>query len=74
MSAVAVNFAFSYAEARKLREAWDREGPRIPLELEEAPYRDLGTPALPALTQLVVSIGWLASVPVGACSPGSHFG
>jgi amino acid transporter len=40
----AVNFAFSSDEAEELRREWAAHGPRIPLELDDAPYRDIGTP------------------------------
>jgi len=48
----AVHFAFSAADARAIREDWAREGPRIPLEVEEAPYRDVGQPLLQYLRRL----------------------
>jgi amino acid transporter len=40
----AVFFAFDGAEARKLREEWERQEIEIPLEVVEAPFRDLGDP------------------------------
>jgi len=40
----AVNFAFSAEEAELMRREWAAHGPRIPLELDDAPYRDIGTP------------------------------
>jgi amino acid transporter len=40
----AVNFAFSAEEGEELRREWAAHGPRIPLEIDEAPYRDIGTP------------------------------
>ena len=40
----AVNFAFSAEEGAELRGEWAAHGPRIPLEIDEAPYRDIGTP------------------------------
>jgi hypothetical protein len=40
----AVNFAFSPDEGEELRREWAAHGPRIPLEIDEAPYRDIGTP------------------------------
>ncbi len=40
----AVNFAFSAEEAEVMRREWTAHGPRIPLELDDAPYRDIGTP------------------------------
>jgi len=42
----AVNFAFSAEDAREIRSEWERHGPRIPLHVEEAPYRDIGAPLL----------------------------
>jgi amino acid transporter len=53
----AVNFAFSAEEARELREDWARQGPRIPLEVDEAPYRDLGQPLLRYLRGLTAEEG-----------------
>jgi amino acid transporter len=40
----AVHFAFSDEEAAAIRREWSARGPRIPLEVVNAPYRDLGTP------------------------------
>src|SRR5205085_9413041 len=48
----AVNFAFSAEEAQELRAEWAQQGPRIPLEVDEAPYRDLGRPLLGYLREL----------------------
>ena len=42
----AVNFAFSSEDARAIRSEWSRYGARIPLHVEEAPYRDIGAPLL----------------------------
>jgi hypothetical protein len=53
----AVNFAFSAEDARGLREDWTRQGPRIPLEVDEAPYRDLGQPLLRYLRRLTAEEG-----------------
>jgi amino acid transporter len=53
----AVNFAFSAEEVRELREDWARQGPRIPLEVDEAPYRDLGQPLLRYLRSLTAEEG-----------------
>ncbi len=43
---LAVNFAFSAADAHEARAEWARHGPRLPLHVEEAPYRDIGAPLL----------------------------
>ena len=40
----AVTFAFSEEEGDAIRSEWSRHGPRIPLEIDDAPYRDIGTP------------------------------
>jgi amino acid transporter len=40
----AVHFAFSDDEGEAMRHAWARQGPRIPLEVVSAPYRDIGAP------------------------------
>jgi hypothetical protein len=40
----AVNFAFSEDEGNAMRSEWSIHGPRIPLEIDDAPYRDIGTP------------------------------
>jgi amino acid transporter len=42
----AVSFAFDAVEAKRFRAQWERAGIPIPLELHEAPYRDIGTPLL----------------------------
>jgi amino acid transporter len=42
----AVNFAFNSADAWAIRAEWEAQGPRIPLHVEEAPYRDLRAPLL----------------------------
>src|SRR5579884_3230055 len=42
----AVHFAFDEDEAADVRRAWRREGPRLPLEVCAAPYRDIGDPLL----------------------------
>jgi amino acid transporter len=42
----AVHFAFSSEDAHEIRSEWARHGPRIPLHVEEAPYRDIGAPLL----------------------------
>jgi amino acid transporter len=42
--AKAVFFAFDADEARRIRRDWQREEIDLPLDVEEAPYRDLGDP------------------------------
>jgi hypothetical protein len=40
----AVHFAFSEEEGDAIRREWAARGPRIPLDVDSAPYRDIGTP------------------------------
>jgi len=42
----AVNFAFDHEDAAVIKRAWAREKLDIPLDVLEAPYRDLGDPLL----------------------------
>ncbi len=48
----AVSFAFDEDEARSFERNWHRSGTAIPLDLSEAPYRDIGTPLLAYLRSL----------------------
>jgi amino acid transporter len=41
-----VHFAFNAEDARAIRTEWAAQGPRVPLHVEEAPYRDIGAPLL----------------------------
>ena len=41
-----VHFAFSSEDAQKIAGSWTRHGPRIPLDVDDAPYRDFGPPLL----------------------------
>ncbi|MGZ4291376.1 MAG: APC family permease [Gaiellaceae bacterium] len=40
----AVSFAFDETEAGRFRAEWQRAGLTMPLDLSDAPYRDIGTP------------------------------
>ena len=53
----ALNFAFSADDARRIRREWSFEGPRLPLEVDEAPYRDIGGPLLGYLRGLTAVKG-----------------
>jgi amino acid transporter len=53
----AVNFTFDHQEASRLRVEWASTGPRIPLDVDEAPYRDLGEPVLAYLRTLTQEQG-----------------
>jgi hypothetical protein len=48
----AVHFAFSSDDAAEIRRAWALHGPALPLEVPEAPYRDIGGPLLGYLREL----------------------
>jgi amino acid transporter len=48
----AINFAFSAGEAETIRREWLAHEPHIPLDVDEAPYRDIGTPLLSYLHDL----------------------
>ena len=48
----AVCFAFDGEEARAIRRDWERYDVRLPLDVVEAPYRDLGDPLLQYLRPL----------------------
>ena len=48
----AVHFAFGADDAAQIRDEWAHHGPRIPLEVDEAPYRDIGRPLLEYLRGL----------------------
>ncbi|MGB8005192.1 MAG: APC family permease [Gaiellaceae bacterium] len=48
----AVYFAFDTEEAERLREDWLQLAPAVPLEIEEAPFRDLGDPLLRHLRRI----------------------
>ena len=40
----AVSFAFDEEDADRFRGEWQRAGMTMPLDLSDAPYRDIGTP------------------------------
>jgi hypothetical protein len=48
----AVTFALSSDEAREVGEEWQRAGLNMPLDLSDAPYRDIGAPLLDYLREL----------------------
>ena len=48
----ALFFAFEHDEAERLRAEWAARGMRIPLEIEEAPFRDIGDPLLRSLHKI----------------------
>ena len=48
----ALFFAFDREEADRLRVDWAEGGMRVPLEIEEAPFRDIGDPLLRRLREI----------------------
>lgn len=55
-------FAFDETEAKGLRREWERIGPELPLDVFEAPYRDLADPLLAYLRGLTADPGTLVLV------------
>jgi hypothetical protein len=58
----ALFFAFDPEEAERMRHDWEREGVDLPLDVVEAPYRDLGDPLLKHLRQLTADPDVVVSV------------
>jgi amino acid transporter len=58
----AVYVAFDRDEARRMEHDWHREGVAIPLEIVDAPYRDLGEALLRHLRELTSDPNTVASV------------
>ena len=48
----AVHFAFNDEDAAEVHDEWLEAGPEVPLEINEAPLRDLGAPLLAYLREL----------------------
>ncbi len=48
----AVSFAFGHEDARRLKERWLEAGMAMPLDLSDAPYRDVGDPLLEYVREL----------------------
>ncbi len=53
----AVHFAYGADDADAIRRDWRHHGPRIPLEVDDAPYRDVGGPLLGYLRELTAEEG-----------------
>jgi amino acid transporter len=58
----AVFFAFDSEEAKSIERDWERQGLGVPLEIVEAPYRDLGAPLLRYLREITADQEIVASV------------
>src|SRR5579862_5425047 len=48
----AVHFSYDGDDAAHIRRAWAHEGPPLPLDVDEAPYRDIGLPLLAYIREL----------------------
>jgi hypothetical protein len=48
----AVSFAFDESEASRFRDEYIAAGLRVPVDLSDAPYRDIGTPLLAYIREL----------------------
>ncbi len=58
----ALFFAFDADEAESMRRAWEHEGVDLPLEIVEAPFRDLGGPLVEYLRSLTADPDTIVSV------------
>jgi amino acid transporter len=58
----ALFFAFDHEEADRLRRAWFEGGMRVPLEIEEASFRDIGDPLLRHLREITADPAAVAVV------------
>jgi amino acid transporter len=58
----AVFFAFDSQEATRIERDWERQGLGVPLEVVEAPFRDLGDPLLLYLREIAADRETVASV------------
>ncbi len=58
----AAHFAFSPEEARDFEGVWARAGIPMPLDLSDAPYRDVGTPLLAYLRELTAEPGTIVNL------------
>ena len=58
----ALFFAFDADEADQLRGRWASLAPRLPLEIEEAPFRDLGDPLLRYIRCITAEPGTTAAI------------
>ena len=58
----AVSFAFDAEEARRFRAEWERAGPMLPLDLSDAPYRDIGTPLRAYIRELTAEPGTVVNI------------
>ena len=58
----AVSFAFSSEEAEEFADDWSRAGIPMPLDLSDAPFRDVGTPLLAYLRELTAEPGTVVNL------------
>jgi hypothetical protein len=58
----AVSFAFDREEGRRFRREWAAAGTAMPLDLSEAPFRDIGEPLRAYLRELTAEPGTVVNV------------
>ncbi len=58
----AVSFAFDEAEADAFRTEWLKAGIALPLDLTQAPYRDIGTPLRAYIQELTADPGTVVNI------------
>jgi hypothetical protein len=58
----AVSFGFDHEEAQKFEREWLAAGLTMPVDLSDAPYRDIGDPLLAYLRELTVDEGTAVNV------------
>jgi hypothetical protein len=58
----AVSFAFDADDSRRFQREWDASGASMPLDLSDAPYRDVGQPLRAYLRELTAEPGTIVNV------------
>jgi amino acid transporter len=58
----AVSFAFDGENAEQFRGEWQRAGLTLPLDLSDAPYRDIGTPLRAYIRELTADPGTVVNI------------
>jgi hypothetical protein len=58
----AVSFAFGHEDARRLKGRWLEAGMAMPLDLSDAPYRDVGDPLVEYVRELTADPGTVVNV------------
>jgi hypothetical protein len=58
----AVSFAFDEGDADGFRAEWAKAGLTLPLDLSDAPYRDIGTPLRAYIRELTADPGTVVNI------------